>query len=324
MSYPGELFYTVGGMEGIGKRIHREIEKVFIGKKKAVDLLLTGFFSGLAVLIEDIPGVGKTTLARSLSRVCQLDFCRIQFTPDLLPGDITGMTVWSPELRDFVYKPGAIMHQFVLADEINRTSTRTQAALLESLQEGSVSVDGKTYPLPQPFFLVATQNPLSFSGTFPLPEAQVDRFGLRIDIGYPEREQEERIIGLGLPESPFDSLEPVLSAQDVLEFRKKVRTLYVDRKVFSYIVSIAQATRQTPLFKGGISPRASQHLLRAAQGWAFLQDRDYVLPEDVRVLALPVLSHRLSLSPEARMRNRSVGEVLETILSSIPMPSGLE
>ncbi|MFH2116138.1 MAG: MoxR family ATPase [Spirochaetota bacterium] len=299
------------------------IAKAFIGSSEPVDLLLTGFLAGLGVLIEDIPGVGKTTLARSLARVCALDFGRIQFTPDLMPGDITGMSIWSQEARDFVFKPGAIMHSFVLADEINRASARTQSALLEAMQEGVVTVDGITHPLPQPFFLVATQNPLAFAGTFPLPEAQLDRFGLSMQIGYPVREHELAINRQAIQDDVFAHIEPVLSAEDIIQLRALSKAVKVDEKVHGYIVDLAVQTRRDGLLRAGISPRAGQHLLRAAQARAFMAGRRYVLPEDVRSLAVPVLAHRLSASSEARIGQRTEREILSSIVDRQSLPSGV-
>lgn len=312
--------------EGLTERILRvrsEIRKSFIGSEEAVRLLLAGFISSLPVLIEDIPGVGKTTLARALAAATGLDFGRIQFTPDLLPGDIIGMTIWSQEKRDFVFKPGSIMHQFILADEINRASARTQSALLEAMQEGAVSVDSVSYPLPDPFFLVATQNPLSFAGTFKLPEAQVDRFGISFSIGYPDGEQEETIIRQDEINSLLKGTAKVMTPLELKEVREEVRSVRADDKVVRYIVQIANETRRSRKLKAGISPRASQHLFRAAQASAFLGGRDYVLPEDVRSMAIPVLNHRIVLSAEARLENESNARVIDTLLRSFPMPSGI-
>jgi MoxR-like ATPase len=299
------------------------IAKAFIGSGEPVDLLLTGFLAGLAVLIEDIPGVGKTTLARSLAKACALDFGRIQFTPDLMPGDITGMSIWSQEARDFVFKPGAIMHSFVLADEVNRASARTQSALLEAMQEGSVTVDGITHPLPRPFFLVATQNPLAFAGTFPLPEAQLDRFGLSMHIGYPQHDHELAINRLALHDDALAPVEPVLGANDIIQLRALSKAIMVDEKIHGYIVDLAIQTRKEGLLRAGMSPRAGQHLLRAAQAGALMAGRTYVLPEDVRKLAVPVLAHRLSASAEARMGQQSEKVILAGILERLPLPSGV-
>lgn len=300
------------------------ISTVFAGRAEPVDLLTCGLVAELPVLIEDIPGVGKTTLARALAAVCALDFGRIQFTPDLLPGDITGMTIWSPESREFVFKPGPVMHRFVLADEINRAPARTQAALLEAMQEGAATVDGVTHRLPRPFFLVATQNPLTYSGTFQLPEAQLDRFGLSFAIGYPDRADEIRIGRLAAEADIFSRLRPVIGTDEVLAVRDAVRAVTIAEPVLDYIIALAEATRAGAGLRTGVSPRAGQHLVRASQAWAFLEGRDYVLPEDARRLALPVLAHRLSLSPDSRLAGLTVRGILQGILDRTALPSGLE
>ncbi len=310
------------------QKIQEEIKKAFVGKESTLSNLLIGFFAGLSVLIEDIPGVGKTTLAKSLSAAAGLDFGRIQFTPDLLPGDIVGMNIWSQEKRDFIYKEGGIMHQFILADEINRASARTQAALLESMQEGSVTVDGVTHPLPFPFFLVATQNPSQFTGTFTLPEAQLDRFGISFTIGYPDSNEEARILSMYSREEASAStletaIEGVASPEEVVNIRRKVLSLYVDDKVTTFLTRIAKETRGNSNIKLGMSPRATLHLLKAAKSRAFLNGREYVLPEDVLASTEIVLKHRIILSPEARMENKTVEEVLASLLKPIPLPTGL-
>jgi MoxR-like ATPase len=307
----------------VADQLQDAIGKVYVGKKEAVRALLIGFFSGLHVLIEDIPGVGKTTLARTFAKCTGLDFGRIQFTPDLLPGDVTGMTVWSPEKREFIFKEGAIMHQFILADEINRASARTQASLLEAMQEGSVTIDGTTYPLQQPFFVIATQNPISFAGTFVLPEGQVDRFGVSVSLGYPGTMEEVTVLERFRVEDPIEDVSPVTSADEVEEMRHKVRQVFVDQKIQRYLTDIANRTRANPSIRLGMSPRASQHLMRAAQGRATLEGRDYVIPEDVVATAPYVLPHRLLLTAEARMENIEPTSLVERILAEIPKPSGL-
>ncbi len=303
--------------------VRDEVRKAFVGSPSALDTILVGFITGLHVLIEDIPGVGKTTLARSLARASGLDFARIQFSPDLLPGDVTGMSVWAQDRHDFVFKPGAIMHQFILADELNRASARTQSALLESMQEQSVSVDGTTYPLPQPFFLIATQNPLQFAGTFRLPEGQLDRFGLSVSFGYPSADDESRILELMEHEYPVDKLQAVIDADAVVGARAMTLAVRVDAKIRQFLIAIADRSRKNPHVRLGMSPRATGHLLRASQGVALVNGRGYVIPEDVASIAPAVLRHRLILSPEARMEEKSSARVVDEILSAIPLPTGV-
>ena len=305
------------------QRLGAQIGSVFVGSEQIVHNLLIGFFGSLHVLIEDIPGVGKTTLAMSLARSTGLDFGRIQFTPDILPGDILGMTVWSVEKHDFLFKAGAIMHQFVLADEINRASARTQSSLLEAMQEEKATVDGVTHPLPAPFFVIATQNPVSFTGTFLLPESQADRFGLSFSIGYPETENEIKILERFRESNPLARIEPVATAQEIIALRREVGSIHVERSVMDYLVRVAAATRDNPKIKLGMSPRATQHLLRAAQCEAMLQGREFVIPEDVLSVAPLVIPHRLVLSGEAKMQNMSSLAVVEEILSKIQLPTGI-
>jgi len=306
------------------KDIIESISTIFVGKELQVRLLLVGFFSGLHVLIEDIPGVGKTTLARSLAGSVKLDFGRIQFTPDLMPGDVVGMTIWSQEKREFVYKPGAVMHQFVLADEINRTSPRTQSALLEAMEEGAVTVDGTTYILPEPFFVVATQNPVYMIGAFPLPEAQLDRFGISFSLGYPPPDDEKEILTRFQVEDPLSGIQAVCSPEDIKSLRRGSREVYVDEKIKDFIVQMTGETRRNSLVKLGLSPRASQHLMLASQTRALMEGREFVIPEDVLEMAQPVLSHRLVLSPEARMDNKTQHQVIESTKSRVPIPTGIK
>jgi len=304
--------------------IIEEIESAFIGKNTIIRTLLIGFFGNLSVLVEDIPGVGKTTLAKSLAAALGLDFGRIQFTPDLLPGDIVGMNIWDQEKREFVFRKGSIMHQFVLADEINRSSERTQAALLEAMQEESVTIDGITYPLKKPFFLIATQNPSHYAGTFRLPEAQLDRFGISFSIGYPDSDDEIRIIDTYKERDPLQFIKPVVSPDRLLEIRKAVRGIYVDPKLKSFLTEIAGVTRKSPILRIGMSPRATLHLLIASQAWAFLEKREYLLPEDILYVAPFVLSHRLTPSPNARMEKIPIQDIVREVLGRVPLPTGLE
>ncbi|MFP4442807.1 MAG: AAA family ATPase [Spirochaetia bacterium] len=303
------------------------ITSIFVGKPYHLRILLIGFFSGLHVLIEDIPGVGKTTLARSLASASGLDMGRIQFTPDLLPGDITGMTVWNQEKREFQFKPGGVMHQFILADEINRASARTQSALLEAMQEHSVTVDGVSYPLPSPFFVIATQNPISFAGTFVLPEGQMDRFGISFSIGYPDSSDEVTILDRFQEQDSSEGtavLPPsVMTAQDILKIRETVKKIRVDKKIKKYLTELATATRKSSAVRLGMSPRATLHLMSAAQANAVLEERDFVIPEDVANVAHSVLRHRILLTAGARMESKTTDDVISDILSRVPKPTGL-
>ena len=305
------------------QKVETNISRVFVGKEARIHTLLIAFSAGLHVLIEDVPGVGKTTLARCLALSTGLDFGRIQFTPDLLPGDITGMTIWSPEKREFLYKEGALMHQFVLADEINRASPRTQSSLLEVMQEGSVTVDGKTYKLPQPFFVIATQNPTSFLGAFPLPEGELDRFGVSFSLGYPDGADETEILSRFQEADPLEELQPVCTPEIVLDTRAGIRRVHVAENVKRFIADIASETRSSTHLKLGMSPRASQHLMLAAQAEAFSQAREFVIPEDVLGLAPAVLAHRLILSGEARMEGIDPGQIVSRILGKVKIPTGL-
>jgi MoxR-like ATPase len=306
------------------KKVAANISKVFVGKEAQIHVLMVAFSAGLHVLIEDVPGVGKTTLARCLAVSTGLDFGRIQFTPDLLPGDITGMTIWSPEKREFLYKEGALMHQFVLADEINRASPRTQSSLLEVMQEGSVTVDGRTYKLPQPFFVIATQNPTSFLGAFPLPEGELDRFGLSFSLGYPDGEDEMEILSRFQEADPLQDLQPVCTPEILLGTRANIRRIHVAENVKRFIADIASETRSSSHLKLGMSPRASQHLMLAAQAEAFSQAREFVIPEDVLGLAPAVLAHRLILSGEARMEGIDPRQIVSRILGKVKIPTGIE
>jgi MoxR-like ATPase len=307
----------------IVNRIINNITMVFVGKEYQIRILLIGFISGLHVLIEDIPGVGKTTLARCLAASVGLDFGRIQFTPDLLPGDIVGMTVWSNEKREFIFKEGAIMHQFILADELNRASPRTQSSLLEAMQEESVTVDGVTYKLIEPFFVVATQNPVTFVGSFLLPEAQVDRFGISFSIGYLDEENEVVMLNRFQEKNPLLGLKSVAAPRDIIEIRKIVHNIRVDDTVKHFIVQMAAESRKSKNIKLGLSPRASQHLLLASQAEAFMKKRGYVIPEDVLKMAQPVLAHRLVLSAEAKIENKTSDMIISRIKQSVEIPTGI-
>jgi len=301
--------------------LQQNVRKVIVGKDEAIELALIALLCKGHILIEDVPGVGKTTLVAALAKSLSCSFKRIQFTPDVMPSDITGFTLPSLQTGEMEFKPGAVMSQIVLADEINRTSPKTQSSLLEVMEEGQVTVDGVTHALPRPFMVLATQNPVDFVGTYPLPEAQMDRFFLRISIGYPSIEEEmdvlERYSG---QVSPLQSLTPVCGAGDVTAMQELVGTVYCSREVRSYVAQIAACTRSHPSLLLGVSPRGAIALIRAAQACAVLAGRDYILPDDVKRMALPVLSHRLILTPEARMKGQSAQKILLSLLSSVPVP----
>ena len=314
---------TPSDAASVANKIISGIDKVFVGKQMAVHNLLIGFLSGMHVLIEDIPGLGKTTLAMTLARATGLDFGRIQFTPDILPGDILGMTVWSIDKHDFVFKEGAIMHQFILADEINRASARTQSSLLEAMQERTITVDGRTIPLPEPFFVVATQNPSSFAGTFLLPESQTDRFGVSLSIGYPAAGEEVTILERFKIENPIDQVETVTSGEEIQSIRKRVREVRTNRKIDDFLVAIAEESRKSPKIRLGMSPRATQHLLLASQTNALIEGREFVIPEDALITVDAVLAHRLVLSAEAKVGNQSVHTVIDEVVRKVPVPTGV-
>ena len=300
--------------------LKQNIAKVVVGKEDVVELLLTALLCEGHILIEDVPGVGKTTLCSALARSLSCSFKRIQFTPDITPSDITGYTV--PSMTgEMQYRPGAILSQIVLADEINRTSPKTQSALLEVMEEKQVTVDGVTYPLLRPFMVLATQNPVDFVGTYPLPEAQMDRFFLRISIGYPTLEQEmdvlERYSGVV---KPMAIIEPVCTGADIIALQEMVKQVYCSPEVRMYVASLVAATRQDPALSLGASTRAAIALIHGAQACALLAGRDYIIPEDVQHMALPVLAHRLVLSPESRMKGVTAQSVVMKVLKSVPVP----
>ena len=294
----------------------------FVGSSQVITLTLLGLLSGLHILVEDVPGVGKTTLCRTIARVTGLDFGRIQLSPDVLPGDIIGMTIYDVNARDFIFRSGALEHQFVLADELNRASERTQSAMLEAMQEEQVTVDGQTRKLPQPFFLMATQNPSRFAGTFRLPESQLDRFGLAISIGYPSESQELQILDYVAENRRPEDAEVVFSANAISELRRVCAAVHVDTSIRKYVTAITAATRTNRQLDYGVSPRAAGHLLRAARAVALYAGREYVIPEDVREIVPFVFAHRLTLSAEARIDAGDVHQVLRDILNQIPMPAG--
>jgi MoxR-like ATPase len=299
--------------------LSERVDARLFGVREALRQVLIGILTDAHVLIDDVPGVGKTTLIRMLASALGLRFARVQFTPDLMPSDITGTSVLNLKTQDFEFRPGPIFAEVLLADEINRATPKTQAALLEAMQERQVTVDGVTYPLPEPFFVLATQNPVELEGTFPLPEAQLDRFLLRVRMGYPEADDEERILTMGREGRVIPST-PLPDAPDLSELRGLVDAVRLEQPVRRYIVGLARATRSHPDLQVGASPRSVEHMGDAVRARALLDGREYVLPDDVKALAGPVLTHRLVLTTDARIRDRRGEDVLEEVLSQVPVP----
>ena len=303
------------------QEIRENIAKVVVGKQEAVDLILAALIAGGHVLIEDVPGVGKTTLVRALASSLELSFRRIQFTPDVMPSDVTGFSMVDLATGQEKHVEGAVMRQLILADEINRTGPKTQSALLEVMEEKQVTVDGVTYPLQRPFMVLATQNPVDFVGTYPLPEAQMDRFFMRISIGYPTLEDEMDILARYCGAvSPMQTIGAVCSSEDVLSMQQQVKNVYASPEVRAYIANLCAATRNTPYLTLGASTRAAIALIRAAQGNAILCGRDYIIPEDVQRMAAPVLCHRFVLSADARMRGYTEVQVLSELMAGVRVP----
>ena len=304
----------------IAREIVDNVSKVIVGKQPVIEQALAAVIAKGHILIEDVPGVGKTMLAKSISSSIGCSFKRIQFTPDLLPSDIVGVSIYNQSTREFQFRPGPVMAQIVLVDEINRATPKTQSALLEAMEELQVSVDGVTRPLEQPFIVMATQNPIEYEGTFPLPEAQLDRFLMRISLGYPSFTDELSVIEQQEKTHPIDELEAVASPEDVIKLQTAAQNIYVDTAVREYIVGLIEATRNHEDVSLGASPRASLGMFRAVRGMAILRDRDYAIPDDVKELAYAVLAHRLILSPAARMRGLHTGQVIDGLLESVAVP----
>ena len=304
----------------VALRVVENVKRVIVGKERSVELGVLALICQGHALIEDVPGVGKTMLARSIARSVGCAFKRIQFTPDLLPSDVTGVSIFNQKSGDFEFREGPIISQMVLADEINRATPKTQSALLEAMEERQVTVEGVTHLLPRPFMVMATQNPVEYEGTFPLPEAQLDRFLLTITLGYPTPDEELSIVENQRLSHPIDSLQPVTNAEDIVALQEAARQIYVDDLIKQYIVTINEKTRDHPDLSLGSSPRGSLALFRGAQAMALIEGRDFALPDDVKELAVPMLSHRIIVSAAARMRGLRGRDVISSLVEEIPVP----
>ena len=310
----------VDQVQGMAVRLRESVQRVIVGKDRAIDLAIISLLCRGHVLVEDVPGIGKTTMAKALAQSLGCTFKRIQFTPDLMPSDVLGVNFYNQKLGDFEYRPGPIFSQILLADEINRATPRTQSALLEAMQERQATVDGETRPLPKPFLVMATQNPIEMEGTFPLPEAQLDRFMVRIDLGYPTPEEESDILLRFEADTTFQDLEPATTAEELGDFQHAVTRVRVDETVRTYVVAIAQSSRENSGLVLGASPRAALALYKTSQAKAAIEGRDFVTPDDVKGMAPYVLPHRLVLTSNSRLRGRSADQIVREVLNSIPVP----
>ena len=309
-------------IEETASKIKKSLFSAFKGKPEVVDLVLTALFAGGHVLLEDVPGTGKTVLAKALAKSVNLPFSRIQCTPDLLPSDVTGSSIWIPGKQEFEFRAGPVMASIVLVDELNRATPRTQSSLLECMAEGQVSVDGNHYSLGTPFFVIATENPVESEGTFPLPEAQKDRFMLTVSIGYPSVEDEIKIItGQNTMQHPVDLIQPVAEKQDVVECMEQVLSVHVDEAVLSYLISLSAVTRQDERIAAGVSPRGSIALYKAGQAYAALNGRNFVTPEDIKLLAEPVFRKRLILKSDAILKGYTEESIIKELLQTVPVPA---
>lgn len=311
---------NISDIQPFSKRIVENLEKVIVGKTTSLEMIVTGLLCQGHMLIEDVPGVGKTMVARSLAKSLGCSFKRIQFTPDMLPSDVTGVSIFNQGTREFEFRPGPLMAQVVLVDEINRATPKTQSALLEAMEERQITVDGITHILPTPFMVLATQNPIEYEGTFPLPEAQLDRFLLRVRLGYPGIMEEVRVLELQQLRHPIETLDAIASTEELLEAQETIKTVYVAPVIKRYIVQLIRLTRESSDVYLGASPRGSLGLFRTAQARAAMEGRDYVLPDDVKYLAEEVLAHRIVIDPAARLRDINARVILDEILRTLPVP----
>lgn len=307
-------------MHPVLEKIVDQIETIIVGKRNAAILSLVGLLAEGHVLLEDVPGVGKTMLVKTLAKSVGVDFKRIQFTPDLLPSDVTGVSIYNPKTLQFEFRPGPILGNIILADEVNRTSPKTQSALLEGMEEGNVTVDGNTMSLPKPFFVMATQNPIEYEGTYPLPEAQLDRFLLKIKLGYPSYSEEIEVLTKAEDSQTFDHMGAVITKEELLKLQEESQTVYMDETIKQYIVSIVNKTRQHSSVYLGVSPRGSIALMKAAKAYAFINGRNFVLPDDIQFLAPFVLSHRIILTSEAKFEGKTLEDIVYNILNQTPVP----
>jgi MoxR-like ATPase len=304
----------------LAQAVQNNVAQVIIGKADVTEFLLVALLTEGHVLLEDVPGIGKTTMAKALARSLDFSFARIQFTPDLLPSDVTGINYYNQKRQEFEFRPGPVLSQLLLADEINRATPRTQSSLLEAMQEHQVTVDGQTYPLPRPFLVMATQNPIELEGTFPLPEAQLDRFLMQVQLGYPSESEEDEIILRYQRDDPLEELRPVASTADVLELQRQVTEIHVNTDVRHYVLQVVRATREHEAVELGVSPRGTLALFKASQALAALRGRTYVIPSDVQHLCPPILTHRVHINPQVRLRGRTPPQVVASIVEAVPVP----
>jgi MoxR-like ATPase len=311
---------TVSNINDIIKKIKDNIQKVIVGKDNVIELILTSILCSGHVLLEDVPGLGKTMLAKALAKSLNCTFKRIQFTPDLLPSDLIGINYYNQKISEFQFKKGPIMSQIILADEVNRATPRTQSSLLEAMEEHQVTVDGETYKLEEPFLVIATQNPVETAGTFPLPEAQLDRFFMQLSLGYPEFEEEIEILKRFNENNPLEEIEPVAEAKEILKMRKDISKIYVEDDIVKYIISIVRATRDHEDIELGVSPRGSIALYKGAKAYAALHGRNFVVPDDVKTLVKPIFAHRIIVNEYAVVKEKKADEILDSILNKISTP----